>query len=195
MTDRALIIFIKNPILGRVKTRLAKDVGDPRALEIYQILLAHTYEITKHLDCDRFLFYDSYIDQDDSWENDLYKKRMQSSGDLGNRMKTAFAEVLAHHSHVIVIGSDCLDISRDLIEQAFDQLGEMDIVLGPSIDGGYYLLGMNELFTELFDDIAWSTEHVLSQTITKILAHDKHYALLQELNDIDTIEDWEGSKD
>ena len=96
-----LLIFIKNPEKGKVKTRLAGTVGDDRALKIYQSLLAHTRNIALSVAAERFLFYSSFVDKNDDWQAADFTKAMQSTGDLGDRMEKAFAAVLARHDKAV----------------------------------------------------------------------------------------------
>src|SRR5450432_3229162 len=103
----ALIIFVKNPVLGKVKTRLADALGEENALLIYQKLLQHTFLITTNISADKYVFYMEYINHNDLWKNELYKKELQAGNDLGERMKNAF-ELLFQKAYkeVVIIGSD-----------------------------------------------------------------------------------------
>lgn len=186
-----LIIFIKNPVLGRVKTRLARTLGDVEALRIYRVLLDKTRRAARAANVLRCLFYDDYIETDDEWpEADFFKYR-QASGDLGERMAQAFRQVLDEHGGpALIVGSDCPELSASLIEQAFSALYTTDFVLGPTPDGGYYLLGMSRFYPEVFEGIAWSTSAVFEQTTQIIRSLGKSVTLLPVLSDIDVEEDW-----
>jgi len=188
--SNALPIFIKNPEKGRVKTRLAQTVGDDMALKIYLALLEHTQKIALAIDANRLLFYSQFIDEEDQWSNADFQKKMQASGDLGNRMMMAFRQALAQHQKVVIIGSDCASLTIEIVEKAFELLEAVDYVVGPAKDGGYYLLGMKENSPALFEDMIWSTDQVFPTTIKRIKASNKKYALLPELSDIDYEEDW-----
>lgn len=188
--SNALLIFIKNPEKGKVKTRLAQTVGDDMALKIYLALLEHTQKIALALDANRLLFYSQFIDEEDQWSNADFQKKMQASGDLGNRMMMAFRQALAQHQKVVIIGSDCASLTVEIVEKAFELLEAVDYVVGPAKDGGYYLLGMKENSPALFEDMIWSTDQVFPTTIKRIKASNKKYALLPELSDIDYEEDW-----
>ena len=183
----AIIIFVRNPVLGKVKTRLAKTMGNGKALLIYQLLLEHTRQVTGNLHCDKFVYYSDYIDENDDWNNVLYKKKLQSGGDLGERMANAFKQLFASgYQRLIIIGSDCLDLTSDLINEAFNRLKEADVVFGPSTDGGYYLLGLKVPYPpELFENKNWSTDTVLSDSLKTLEASGTSYQLLIPLNDID----------
>lgn len=187
---RALLIFIKNPIKGVVKTRLAKTVGADKALEIYKALLAHTRSVALAVETNRLLFYHQYIPEKDDWSNLDFNKQLQSSGDLGQRMLLAFQQAFAHHDKVIIIGSDCPTLTPKILQAGFTALDTHDFVVGPAEDGGYYLLGMNSLEPILFENMEWSTDQVLSTTLSRIRGLKKSVCLLPTLNDVDTEEDW-----
>ena len=186
----ALIIFIKNPIAGKAKTRLSKGVGDKKAMDIYNSLLAYTRTVAQMVYAERYLYYSGNI-LDDEWDTSSFHKRLQSGDGLGARMSNAFKEVLGTNDKVLVIGSDCPQLDLMTISKAYRALDHHDHVIGPSKDGGYYLLGMKKLNATVFEDIDWSTEIVCKQTVEKIKASNKTYHLLQELSDIDHKEDWD----
>lgn len=187
----ALIIFIKNPELGKVKTRISASEGDKKALDIYIELLEHTRRVVEQLDVEKYLFYSKYIDVKDQWSDENFNKKLQVDvGDLGNKMKNAIESCFVNHDKVLIIGSDCAQISPEHIKNAIKYLDENDVVIGPSFDGGYYLLGMNSLHESLFNNIAWSTENVFSQTVDKIMNLGLSHAVTDQLSDIDYIEDW-----
>ncbi len=186
----ALIIFVKNLIPGTVKTRLSKSLGEENALKVYQQLLVHTNSITRNISADKYVFYSDYIEENDLWENEVYKKAIQQGRDLGERMKNAFDDLFNKCcKNVIIIGSDCYDLNEDIIAHAFEKLKETDIVIGPAKDGGYYLLGMKVLMQQFFTGKSWSTNNVLKETIANI--EDLHYSFYQlpQLNDVDVAED------
>ncbi len=188
----AIIIFIKNPIKGTVKTRLAKGLGDDKALEIYRELLAHTRQITASLSCDKLLFYSKNIEVEDEWSNDIFQKKLQIEGGLGEKMETAFQEAFeTAYQKVLIIGSDCIALDSVLLKAAFEALDTHDFVVGPTFDGGYYLIGMKSLFEPVFTNKNWSTESVFPDTIADLQKADKSYFLLPKLSDIDHAEDWQ----
>ena len=190
MPQNALIIFIKNPELGKVKTRLAKTVGDKKALAIYKALMNHTREIALAVSTDRLLFYSQEIHPSDQWSTTNFKKYLQAIGDLGTKMKTAFQHAFQDHQKVVIIGSDCASLTPAIVEMAFQQLDKHDFVIGPALDGGYYLLGMNQYTPSVFDDIEWSTPSVFEDTKQQIKELKKDFVLLPALSDIDYEEDW-----
>lgn len=187
---KAIIIFVRNPELGKVKTRLAKQIGDELTLQVYAELLLHTRETTYNLDCDKFVFYSENIDDNDIWDSDRFEKKLQEGDNLGDRMMLAFFELFQQgYSKVVIIGSDCPELTSFVIEDAFDKLDLHDVVIGPSTDGGYYLLGLTQLLPDLFKDKEWSTDKVLAATIKDIVRLKRSSYFLTELSDIDTAED------
>lgn len=205
MSNKALIIFIKNPIKGKVKTRIAQTVGDDRALAIYLELSKITREnafLLRGVNC--YVFYSDFIDTSDEWSDRYFNKQLQIGQDLGERMLNAFDFVLKKHPFACIIGSDCPTLSVDILHQSFYKLLDFDCVLGPSTDGGYYLLGIkkdeknaeNSSFTlektlkHLFNNMVWSTDQVLSNTLKRIEQNNQTVALLPELTDIDEETDW-----
>lgn len=188
---QALLIFIKNPELGKVKTRLAETVGAARALQIYEALLGHTRRVALEVPATRYLYYSSFVDQGDHWASADFSKAVQLPGDLGSRMNSAFEQVLTQHAKAVIIGSDCASLTAAIVQEAFQALDAHDFVIGPAEDGGYYLLGMRAPAPWIFQDVDWSTEAVLDQTLRKIQAYQKTCRLLTRLSDIDYEEDWE----
>ncbi len=191
-----LMIFVKNPEKGKVKTRLAARVGDDKAFRIYLKLLKHTLKIAQQAKAEKQVWYSSFIDSDDKLEERGFAKKLQSGQHLGERMEGAFQKAFeSGHKNVVIIGSDCPDITAEVIEEAFNRLDQdsTDVVIGPSEDGGYYLLGMNSFYPGLFRGIEWSTGQVLPSTLDKIKKLELRKHMLKELNDIDTLQDLEKS--
>ncbi|MGB5361646.1 MAG: TIGR04282 family arsenosugar biosynthesis glycosyltransferase [Eudoraea sp.] len=186
--DRLLLIFTRNPKLGKCKTRLAAVIGDQAALDIYMILLRHTAEITKDLNCSKEVYYSEEISENDLWDKDNYAKQLQEGNDLGERMYNAFKSGFQKgYKKIIIIGSDIYDLNSETIEAGFNSLENSDFVIGPAADGGYYLIGMKTLNHEIFLNKNWGTETVLEDTLSN-LTH-KEIQLLQIKNDIDVYED------
>jgi len=184
----ALIIFTRNPELGKCKTRLAKTIGDEAALDIYKYLLQHTATISKDINVDKFVFYSEDIKKEDLWDSEIFRKKLQQGSDLGERMEHAFKQLFqSDYEKVVVIGSDLLDLKPRDIETAFKLLNNNDFVIGPAKDGGYYLLGMKHLQSKFFKNKKWGTSTVLNDTLKDI--ESSTFVLLKELNDIDTFED------
>jgi len=186
-TKSLLIIFYRNPFKGRVKTRLAANVGDEKALDVFRRLAGHTRQITEALASDKIVFYSDSIDLMDMWPNARYLKTLQQGSDLGARMKNAFTSAFeSGYESVCIIGTDCYELTTRIILQAFDALTSHDVVIGPAVDGGYYLLGMRKLYPQLFDGKEWSTETVCERTVSDIRSLGLKYFQLQTLRDVDT---------
>ncbi|TXB62804.1 TIGR04282 family arsenosugar biosynthesis glycosyltransferase [Phaeodactylibacter luteus] len=190
--DKALIIFIRNPEKGKVKTRLAQGLGEDRALRIYKALLTKTRDTALAVDAQRFLFYSQAIAQNDGWPEQEFDKRLQSEDpDLGVRMHDSFCTALAKAEKAVIVGSDIAQIEPQILEEAFAKLAHHDYVIGPALDGGYYLLGMKTPSPELFTGMAWSTEKVFQDTVGRIRQLNRTYDTVPALSDIDFAEDWE----
>ena len=190
MNDTLLIILAKNPELGKAKTRLAATLGKEVALCIYFQLLEKTRDVANTLSCDKVVYYSDYLEKDDLWDQGDFRKAVQIDGDLGKRIKCAFNDAFNRgYKRVCIIGTDCMDITTEIIEGAFDKLYNHDTVIGASEDGGYYLLGMNRMIPELFENKAWSTDEVFVSTIEDFKRLKLSHAELTVLNDIDTEED------
>lgn len=186
MKQNALIVFVKSLIAGQVKTRLAATLGNDAAMEIYKQLLTNVHNKIRSLEVDKIVFYSDFIDEDDIWEKNIFQKEIQQGSDLGKRMENAFkASFAIGYKKTIIIGSDCPGIGEDILKNAFVKLNSFDIILGPAIDGGYYLLGMKKSHPYLFQYINWSTDKVLQQTIDLCKRNQLSYFLLPELSDID----------
>ena len=191
----AIIIFVRNPVLGQVKTRLAASFGEEKALTIYKELLQHTFDITVSANADKYIFYADSISENDLWDAAGYFKRIQSEGNLGDRMKRSLSEILdSGCKKVMIIGSDCIELTSSIIEEAFKELDANDVVIGPANDGGYYLLAMKKIYPFLFENKQWSTDSVYGETLEGIRKHNLLFHSLKFLTDVDTEEDWLKSK-
>lgn len=186
-SNNLLIIFTRNPELGKCKTRLAATVGDESALEIYKFLLKHTVSITQTLNADKQVHYSDNVRKNDLW-NDHFAKKLQIGEDLGLRMQRAFAQGFKDgYKNIIIIGSDMYDLNQQDLEQAFKYLNEHDYVIGPAEDGGYYLIGMKSLNSDVFKNKHWGTDTVLANTLKDLEGED--VKLLDTRNDVDYYED------
>lgn len=185
-----LLIFIKNPVAGKVKTRLAKVVGDEKALMVYRHLLDHTRQLARQVEQDKRVCYSDFIPGPDEWDLPGFSKVLQQGEDLGARMNNAFQQAfLSGCRKCVIIGSDCPELDREIVERAFSLLDQHDVVLGPAKDGGYYLLGMKSLHRNLFVDKSWSTGNVLQETLASLEKGSLSFTLLPELSDIDEVSD------
>jgi len=187
MPKQLLIVFVKNIVLGKVKTRLAKTIGNQNAFDVYKSLVSITEKATVNLTFDKHIYFSDVI-IDTKWKD--CSKFVQSEGNIGERMLNAFKDGFKNgYEQIILIGSDLPDINSDIIQNGFNSLKHSEIVFGPAKDGGYYLVGMNNYTPTLFEDKPWSESNLLTETIKDL----KSYALIKELNDIDTIDDLRAS--
>ena len=190
MAEKVLLIFIRNPELGKVKTRLAATIGNENALKVYEELLRYTQQITENLPFRKVLYYADEVLEKDCWPNPVYEKRTQISGNLGIKMLNAFTETFASGAEqVVLIGSDCYELTSEILEEAFRQLEKHDAVIGPAADGGYYLVGFSRLNPSVFQNKTWSTHTVFQETIQDLKQAGYSYFTLPKLNDVDEEKD------
>ena len=186
--EELLIIFTRNPELGKVKKRLAAGIGDESALKVYKYLLRHTVEVTENLQVEKWVFYSEEIPEEDIWKTENFSRKLQQGKELGEKMEKAFSEAFQNgFQKVVIIGSDLYDITEEDLKMAFLALDDHNYVLAPAQDGGYYLLGMKKETPKLFSHKDWSTEKVFQQTLEDL--KQEKVKLLPVRNDIDTFED------
>jgi uncharacterized protein len=189
-----LIVFARNPVEGKVKTRLAKSIGNRSAANVYRRLLDHTKNVAGKVNSLVQVWYAGGISRDDLWSDIEAEKKVQIEGDLGEKMSYAFRSGFdSGFESIVIIGSDCLQLRHDHIEQAFLLLKDNDVVIGPSRDGGYYLLGMNSYQPGVFAGKSWSQPTLFDETVETLGQQQMSFAELEVLNDIDTIEDLDES--
>ena len=194
MLENLILIFTRNPELGKVKTRLAATIGDKNALEVYKLLLNHTQKIISELKVSKTVMYTDEIIIDDIWDNSIYEKRVQFGQDLGAKMKNATAAGFENgYKKVIIIGSDLYDLNAQDITTAFEKLDNYDAVIGPAEDGGYYLLGLKFIPDNIFFNKKWGANAVLKDTLIDLINHNVY--LLDVKNDIDTFDDIKNIED
>ena len=199
---RTLGVFAKFWSKGKVKTRLAKSIGEEAAARIYLQFLIATLELSRAVDCQRILAFspaDKAV-QFSSLESAMDHQLIpQVSGDLGARMQDFFdrrfhsgsvdARASASDHKVLLIGSDTPNLQPQLIEVAFESLENNDVVIGPSPDGGYYLIGARNKTPNIFDDMTWSSESVFAATLSRLQMNGDRFAVLEPFNDVDEIAD------
>ena len=197
--ENHLGLFAKFWEPGRVKTRLAATLGDELACELYQIFLFHLLETVVSVTDQTTVVFSPANQQADfrAAISPDWSLEAQSEGDLGDRMRNFFSKRLPsggsanggsaaqQATKVIAIGADCPQLPASEIQNAFDLLDDNDVVIGPSTDGGYYLIGMQGSLTEVFDGIDWSTPAVLPQTLDRLDKQNKSHSLLAERTDVD----------
>lgn len=184
--SKILIVFAKSPELGKVKTRLAATIGNEKALEAYQLLVKHTETVIASTNIPVAVYFTHFMDDEQSFCFVNEAKHVQVTGDLGDKMKAAFQDQFeAGNKQVVIVGTDCYELKKKHIEAAFESLNNCDVVVGPANDGGYYLLGSNTFIPSLFENITWSTESVLTETLAVVNQLGKRYELLETLVDVD----------
>lgn len=184
--SRLLIIFARTPIKGRVKKRLAAHVGDEAALQIYFELLEHVIEAARETEAVKEIHFSEAIPIEDLGEG--YIRKLQKGKDLGERMENAFKNGFQEgYQQIVLAGSDLPELRPEDIQNAFSALDTEDYVLGPAMDGGYYLIGMKSLNSELFRDISWGSSSVLRESLENL--NTDNVNLLEEQRDLDTYED------
>lgn len=187
--ESRLIIFVKNPEIGKVKTRLAAGIGPKMALVLYQKLVDHTLSVIGHYKAKTTVYFSEAIDGAEKWRG--FSKEIQSGLNLGLRMLNSLN---SEKVPSIIIGTDCYDLTPEIVDDSFRALEEYDVVIGPAEDGGYYLIGMREPHPELFEKKKWSTDSVFLDTIEDIKFLGLSHFILPTLSDIDNIEDLRKSK-
>lgn len=187
MTDALVIVFVKNIKLGTVKTRLAKTIGDYGAFEVYTELVKITEKATSELKVDKRIYFSNAV-VDSQWKDNF--KAVQNGVDLGERMLNAFKDGFKDgYKRIVLIGSDLPEISSKHIESGLQKLNDNKVVFGPAEDGGYYLIGLSELETSVFENKPWSQSDLLEVTLNELNQIGIKTGILDTLNDIDTYED------
>lgn len=187
-----LLLMLKAPRAGLVKTRLARGIGDREALRIYRLLvesqlgrLPVDWPVEIH-----------FTPSDATWEmkqwlGEAYTYFSQADGDFGNRLIQVLTGTFARGAKsAILLGGDCPELTTKTLEEAYEQLETSDIVIGPATDGGYYLLGVKNVHHFIFEEISWSTEHVYRQTVESARTHGLKISTLEMLSDIDDLDSW-----
>jgi rSAM/selenodomain-associated transferase 1 len=196
MTKKAIIVFVKNPEPGKVKTRLAKDIGDAAAVDAYRQLLRHTHDVVIPFAAGKFIFYADSINRLDLWETNLFYKQMQHGNDLGERMQHAFSFLFElGYERVLIIGSDYPQLSTAHLNHAFELLETHEVCVGPADDGGYYLLGLRTVQPPFFSNKAWGTDTVYQSTINDAAEAGLTVAVTEQLKNVETLTDWEELKE
>ncbi len=192
--ERAVIIFARSPKLGQVKTRLAESLGNEFALKFYTLCAKHVFDECRKLSSYNTRLYIFFAGDNAGGIKKLtgnsFSYFLQSGNDLGQRMENAFNLVFKTGAKkVLIIGTDVPDIDSSLIENSFELLNINDLVIGPSLDGGYYLLGLKKPYNDLFYNISWSTKSVFEETLKKIKSKKIKFKVTARLYDIDTEDD------
>lgn len=192
--DQHLVIFAREPRLGQVKTRLAATVGDARALAIYVALAERVVASLTVPDAWKLVVRcapDVAGVEVERWLGGAVAVEPQGDGDLGARMSRALTDHLERGAaRVVIVGTDCPDVGPEIVQQAFAALETNDLVYGPALDGGYYLVGARRPVPQVFTDVPWSSPDTLAVSLQHAQAAALSVQLLEPLGDIDTEEDW-----
>ena len=188
----ALVIFARDPVVGQVKTRLNPFLDLQTTCDLYTCFLSDSLDkicAVESTDCFVGIYPSSSSGYFEKLDPSLsINTFVQEGKDLGDRMKNTFSARFADgYEEVVIIGADSPSLPLVYIEQAFSS--EKDVVLGPSIDGGYYLIGMRGNLTDVFDGIAWSGDRVLKDTFCKLESNDVSLELLPVWYDVDRSND------
>ena len=187
MAGDALVVFAREPVPGRVKTRLAKEIGAESSARVYQDLLRLTLDVARSSDATRFLC----LPEGDRLDvaDGAFTVRPQVGADLGDRMNAAFCDRFAEgFGRVLLIGSDCPTLSPAILGRAYAALDQSQTVFGPARDGGYYLVGQVPPARDLFSGIPWSSPQVWELTRSRLMNRGWSFATLEVLEDIDDLD-------
>jgi len=194
MAKSCVLFFVKYPEKGHVKTRLAKDFGEEQTCELYGCFVLDILEKINTLSSDIVICFDPLSKKQDfkDWLGADKTYYSQEGGSLGDRLGNAFQFVWNQgYNRAIVLGSDSPDLPLDILSDAFQKLEQEHAVIGPTSDGGYYLLGFQKTSydSDIFKNITWSTEHVFEQTMEIFNKKNKNVHILPEWYDVDVIDD------
>ena len=185
--NQLLMVFIKDSSKYPVKTRLKTSIGKNKSIWVYNQILKKTVLVLKNIKTDIAVFHYNSIISKNPFKNFSKWNKIQIGRTLGEKISNAFNWGFEKgYKKIIIIGSDLWDLNEEIINTGFIELNKNKVVIGPSIDGGYYLLGLNKKMPKIFEGIKWGTQSVLAETL-KLLEHEPY--ILPELNDIDTFED------
>ena len=185
--DTLIIIFLKNLEEGRVKTRLASSVGNRIALLIYKDMVHYTINVVRESHLNFVLAFSEKIPKKTEAS---FTCTVQNGKDLGERIRNAIAEGLkAGYKNILVIGSDCMELKATDLTEAIIALKTSDLVIGPSNDGGYYLIGAKKIYPELFVNKSWSKGSLLKESLDAAHRSGLKYQLLTTRSDVDELKD------
>lgn len=192
-TSNRLLIFAKAPVPGNVKTRLAASLGAQAACEAYETLVRYLVRQLRGLSNVTVLITpDEAVSTAEVWKQPGWQILPQGEGSLGERLERNIARAFQDGAvNVLAIGSDCPYVSASEIRAAFRQLGGCDVLVGPSTDGGYWLIGLKQPRPELFRDMAWGTDQVLGETLRRCKSAGCSIGLMSILEDVDELPAWQ----
>jgi rSAM/selenodomain-associated transferase 1 len=195
VNDKCILFFIKYPQVRKVKQRLAKDIGQRKAVKIYKMFISDMLEMLSEINADVIICYSpkKALQKLRKWLGSKYEYVAQEGTSLGSRMNNCFIKAFNQfYSKAIVVGSDLPDLPKKFIEDAYRMLDEYDSVIGPSEDGGYYMLGFKaeSYLSSVFDySIKWSTKSVFTDSLGILQTYSYNVGLLPMWYDVDTVDD------
>ena len=194
MTTETLIIYSRYPEAGKTKTRMIPALGAQKAAQLQRQMTEHTLDTARKLRSERQINIEVHFAGGNQqlmtdWIGEDIQYIPQTNGDLGDRMNHSFTNAFNSSQRVVIIGIDCPDIDIQILNNAFDALQKKELVLGVAQDGGYYLIGLNKTVPQLFQNITWGTEKVLSQTKAIAQTLNLNVEYLTTLSDVDRPED------
>jgi rSAM/selenodomain-associated transferase 1 len=195
LSKEVTAVFAREPQAGKVKTRLAKSIGDGPAKDLYEAMLTYTLNTLSKTNSEIYVYLTEESNPNflkpPKYPGNL-ATRHQITGDLGAKMFTFFQDRFKEGAQkVVLVGSDCPYLKPQHLSQAFEALKTNDLVFGPAADGGYYLIGQSKEPKNIFEDINWSTETVLQETLEIAKKNNWTQQQLETLSDIDFLEDWQ----
>lgn len=194
MKKKCVLVFLKSPVMGKVKTRLAKNIGDRQAVFLYKHFVADTLKMLEKGTHSIIICYYPFDEEKkiSEWIGNKYKLWPQKGDDIGLKMSDAFDRAFIQgFEQVLLMGTDIPDLPGEFIEKGFNALNTNDAVIGPSTDGGYYIIGFNRntFLSQAFENIEWSTEKVFQETVNIFVKNENDLYILPEWRDIDIFED------
>lgn len=201
--DLLIIQFAKLPVVGRVKTRLAVSIGNDQALNVHITLMNEVLNNLvsaklDHANCDVEMWMDGLPETNQHMSKTLaamsasyIECKTQKGVNLGDKMAYALISSLECYAKVLIVGSDCPNVTPETIFGASEALNKKDIVIVPAEDGGYVLIGASQFNANIFNDVDWGKGKVLEKTLKNINSLDMSYSLLEESWDVDDYADYE----
>lgn len=184
-SNKMLMIFMRNLKPGNSFFNPESANEDEELTKKYKVLQERALLATASMECDKAVFYSEYLEHDDAWKKAKYQQHLQYGLELGEKIENAFALAFKRgYEKVVFIGSECYELTPDMLSDAFSLLDSHNVVLGPSSEGSYYLLGMKKLHSQLFRGKLWGQGDVLLDTILDMENLGLTYSLLETLKNI-----------
>jgi uncharacterized protein len=185
MKETLLILFIRNAISGKLHPTISRIAGEENALDAYMRMLGHLEAITGYLPCEKLVLYSDIVEVHDVFDPETFSKEIQSGGSKGERLADAFSSAFKRgYSRVVLVMGECMEMGQAHIIEAFESLIDSRVVVGPSEEGAYYLLGMREYCPELFEGKDWEGEDVFLDTMLDLQRSNIPYRLLDTLPEV-----------